>query len=68
MPISVLILRIINYKVPRDPDLGSEAAKVQKEEQRKIDESDVLTEEEMAEKEELLKTVRILLKLQYNNP
>lgn len=44
-------------KVPRDPDLGADAAKVQKEEQRKIDEAETLTEEELAEKEELLKNV-----------
>lgn len=46
----------IGYRVPRDPDLGADAARIQKEEQRKIDESDVLNEEELAEKEELLKT------------
>jgi hypothetical protein len=49
------------WQVPRDPDLGADAARVQKEEQRKIDESDVLNEEELAEKEELLKTVILSL-------
>lgn len=45
----------INYKVPRDPDLPAvEAAKKQKEEQRKIDEAEVLNDEEAEEKEQLL--------------
>ena len=35
-------------------DLGPEAKKIQKEEQRKIDEADELTEEEQEEKEDLL--------------
>jgi SWI/SNF-related matrix-associated actin-dependent regulator of chromatin subfamily A member 5 len=38
-----------------NPDLGVEAKKVQKEEQRKIDEAEELTEEEQQEKEDLLK-------------
>ena len=45
----------VNYKVPLNPDLGVEAKKVQKEEQRKIDEAEELTEEEQQEKEDLLK-------------
>ncbi|XP_058459668.1 chromatin-remodeling complex ATPase chain Iswi [Malaya genurostris] len=44
----------VNYKVPKNPDLGPEATKVQREEQRKIDEADPLTEDEMIEKESLL--------------
>ncbi|XKL63332.1 hypothetical protein PGB90_005696 [Kerria lacca] len=44
----------IGYKVPKNPELGSDAARVQREEQRKIDEAEPLTEEEIAEKEELL--------------
>lgn len=44
----------LNYKVPRNAELGSEALRVQREEQRKIDEADALTEEEIAEKEALL--------------
>eukprot|EP00088_Acartia_fossae_P044890 TRINITY_DN4792_c0_g1_i1.p1 TRINITY_DN4792_c0_g1~~TRINITY_DN4792_c0_g1_i1.p1 ORF type:complete len:715 (-),score=273.25 TRINITY_DN4792_c0_g1_i1:933-2795(-) len=44
----------VNYKVPLNSDLGAEAKKVQKEEQRKIDEAEDLSEEEQAEKEELL--------------
>ncbi|KAK4337102.1 hypothetical protein RND71_043852 [Anisodus tanguticus] len=46
--------KTVGYKVPRNPDLGSDAAKVQKEEQRRIDESEPLTESEIIEKEELL--------------
>lgn len=42
------------YKVPRNPELGPDAAKIQKEEQRKIDEAEALTEEEIQEKEQLL--------------
>jgi SWI/SNF-related matrix-associated actin-dependent regulator of chromatin subfamily A member 5 len=41
--------------VPLNPDLGAEAKRVQKEEQKKIDDSEELTEEEQAEKEELLR-------------
>lgn len=44
----------LNYKVPRNTELGPEATKVQREEQRKIDEADQLSEEEIAEKESLL--------------
>lgn len=46
--------KTVGYKVPRNPDLGSDAGKIQKEEQSKIDESEPLTEEEIAEKEDLL--------------
>ena len=41
-----------------NPDLGSDAKKVQKQEQRKIDDSEELTEEEQEEKEDLLNQVR----------
>lgn len=44
----------IGYKVPRNPDLGPDATRTQKEEQKKIDDADHLTEEEGAEKEKLL--------------
>jgi len=44
----------LGYKVPVNTDLGADAKRVQKEEQRKIDESEELTEEEQEEKEELL--------------
>lgn len=46
--------KTVGYKVPKNPDLGADAVKVQREEQKQIDEADPLTEEEMAEKEELL--------------
>lgn len=46
--------KTLNYKVPRNTELGPEAAKVQKEEQKKIDEAEPLTEEEMTEKDSLL--------------
>ncbi|KAL7979979.1 hypothetical protein Chor_004448 [Crotalus horridus] len=45
--------KTIGYKVPRNPDLPN-AAQVQKEEQRKIDESAPLSSEEAEEKERLL--------------
>merc|ERR1719323_1110587 len=44
----------VGYRVPLNTDLGPEAKKIQKEEQRKIDEADELTEEEQEEKEDLL--------------
>lgn len=43
--------------MPKDPELGADAARNQKEEQRKIDEAQLLTEEEQAEKELLLTKV-----------
>lgn len=46
--------KAVGYRVPLNPDLGSDAKKVQKEEQRKIDEAEELTEEEQEEKDELL--------------
>jgi len=45
----------VGYKVPLNPDLGADAKRVQKEEQRKIDEAEELTEDEQLEKEDLLK-------------
>ena len=45
-------------KVPKNPDLGADAERVRKEEQGKIDESEHISEEEIAEKEGLLKKVR----------
>lgn len=42
------------YKVPRNPELGPDAAKIQREEQRKIDDAEALSEEEGQEKEQLL--------------
>lgn len=46
--------KTVNYKVPKNMDLGQEATKVQREEQRKIDDAEPLTEDEIAEKESLL--------------
>lgn len=46
--------KTVGYKVPKNIELGSEAAKVQREEQKRIDESEPLTEEEIEEKEVLL--------------
>ena len=42
-------------QVPKDPDLGSDAERVRREEQKKIDDADMLTEDEISEKEDLLK-------------
>ncbi|XP_059621153.1 chromatin-remodeling complex ATPase chain Iswi-like [Phlebotomus argentipes] len=46
--------KTLNYKVPKNPELGPEAAKVQREEQRKIDDAEPLSEDEVVEKETLL--------------
>lgn len=46
--------KTLNYKVPKNPELGSEATKAQREEQRKIDEAEPLNDEEIQEKETLL--------------
>ena len=43
--------------MPKNPDLGSDAERVRREEQARIDESEELDEAEAAEKEELLKQV-----------
>uniref|UniRef100_A0AAR2IWR8 SNF2 related chromatin remodeling ATPase 1 n=1 Tax=Pygocentrus nattereri TaxID=42514 RepID=A0AAR2IWR8_PYGNA len=45
--------KTIGYKVPKSPDIPN-AAQVQKEEQRKIDDAEPLTAEETEEKEKLL--------------
>ncbi|XP_041358454.1 SWI/SNF-related matrix-associated actin-dependent regulator of chromatin subfamily A member 5-like [Gigantopelta aegis] len=47
--------KTIGYRVPKNHDLGPDAERVRKEEQKKIDESDELVEEELSEKTELLK-------------
>ena len=49
--------KTVSYTVPLNSDLGSDAKKIQREEQRKIDEAEELTEEEQEEKEELLQQV-----------
>ncbi|CAH1370836.1 unnamed protein product [Tenebrio molitor] len=46
--------KTLGYKVPKNLELGPEASKQQREEQRKIDESETLTEDEQQEKEALL--------------
>lgn len=43
--------------MPKNPDLGADADRVRKEEQTRIDEAEPLGEEELSEKEELLKEV-----------
>ena len=48
----------IGYRVPRNPELGNDAERVRKEEQAKIDEAEVLNDEEIAEKDDLLKQVK----------
>merc|ERR1711997_947207 len=45
----------VGYKVPLNTDLGTDAKRVQKEEQKKIDDAEELTEDEQIEKEDLLK-------------
>ncbi|VDP90408.1 unnamed protein product [Echinostoma caproni] len=47
----------IGYKVPRNPDAGPDAERERLEQQLRIDEAEPLTEEEVAEKEELLTQV-----------
>lgn len=53
-----MIQQTITYflfcQVPKNPDFGLDAAKNQKEEQKKIDEAVPLDEEEISEKESLL--------------
>ncbi|XP_075211463.1 nucleosome-remodeling ATPase imitation SWI [Lycorma delicatula] len=46
--------KTVGYKVPKNPELGSDASRYQKEEQRKIDDAMPLTDEELVEKEKLL--------------
>jgi hypothetical protein len=48
-------------QVPKNPELGSEASRIQKEEQRKIDDAQPLTEDEVVEKEKLLTQVKMFL-------
>ena len=52
--------KTINYKVPKNPEFGSDADRIRKEEQSKIDNSDELDEEELAEKATLLTEVSFL--------
>lgn len=52
--------KTVGYKVPKNPELGSDANKMQREEQRKIDDAEPLTDEEVVEKEKLLTQVGYL--------
>lgn len=54
--------------MPRNPELGPDAAKIQREEQRKIDDAEALTEEEIQEKEQLLTQGMLLtvLEIEYS--
>ena len=47
----------IGYRVPKNVDVTSDADKIRKEEQKKIDDAEQLNDEELAEKESLLKQV-----------
>lgn len=40
--------------MPKNPELGSEATKIQREEQRKIDDAEPLIHDELIEKDSLL--------------
>ncbi|XP_022189967.2 chromatin-remodeling complex ATPase chain Iswi isoform X2 [Nilaparvata lugens] len=46
--------KTVGYKVPKNPELGSDANRFQKEEQKKIDDAQPLSDEELGEKEKLL--------------
>ena len=43
--------------MPKNPEYGADAERIRREEQKRIDEAYSLTEEELVEKEELLKQV-----------
>jgi len=45
----------VTYKVPKNPEFGADSARIQKEEQKKIDEAEPVTEEELEERDDLLK-------------
>ena len=47
--------KTIGYRVPKNHELGSDAERTRKDEQKRIDDSEQLTEEEIQEKEELLR-------------
>ncbi|XP_021961000.1 chromatin-remodeling complex ATPase chain Iswi [Folsomia candida] len=46
--------KTVGYKVPRNPELGADAPKIQREEQKKIDEASPLSDEEQTERDSLL--------------
>ena len=51
--------------MPLNTDLGSDAKKIQREEQRKIDDAEELTEDEQLEKEDLLQEVSLKIQLHW---
>ena len=51
----VCVCVLFTTQVPKDPDLGSDAERVRREEQKKIDDAEMLCEDEVAEKDDLLK-------------
>lgn len=55
-------LNNLNFQVPKNPELGSDASRIQKEEQRKIDDAQSLNDDEIAERERLLTQVRYFFK------
>lgn len=44
----------VTYQVPKNPEFGADAARIQKEEQNKIDEAEPVTEKELEERDTLL--------------
>ena len=52
-------LSVFCVQVPKNTDLGADAERVRKEEQKRIDEAEVLSEDEINEKEDLLRQVRV---------
>jgi len=44
----------VSYQVPKNPEFGPDAARIQKEEQNKIDEAEPVTEKELEERDTLL--------------
>ncbi|CAL4152713.1 unnamed protein product, partial [Meganyctiphanes norvegica] len=44
----------VTYKVPKNPEFGADSGRIQKEEQKKIDEAEPVTEEELEERDNLL--------------
>ncbi|MCL4122231.1 UNVERIFIED_CONTAM: hypothetical protein GTU68_025254, partial [Idotea baltica] len=46
--------KTVSYKVPKNPEFGADSSRIQKEEQKKIDEAEPVTEEEMEERDRLL--------------
>ncbi|XP_076030630.1 nucleosome-remodeling ATPase imitation SWI isoform X2 [Oratosquilla oratoria] len=46
--------KTVGYKVPKNPEFGADSARIQKDEQKKIDEAESVTDEEMEERDRLL--------------